>query len=186
MTLHANLRHNWSSAIFRSGSRLSDLSYDFEISEPSRLRTAGYVNLAHRGGQNGVLAELPVSVSARVGIRYAANPADMPACPTGARSFPLWNESCPSTSFRWIPGAKDGKNIVNLRQHYETLLLMSCIDLTEPGAYRVEAWVFANVHPSYPTMVNRDDIIEVNRDTNQTQDNTFGFMTVDVEPITVA
>ncbi|CAD7036291.1 hypothetical protein RHAB21_02506 [Pseudorhizobium halotolerans] len=181
--MHANLRHNWSSTIFRGGTRLAELTYDFAIEVPSRLRTSGYVNFAHRGGQDGIVADMPVAVSARVGIRHAANSSDMPTFPTGARTAPLWNVTHPNTTFRWIPGAKDGKNIINLRHHYETCLLLSCIDLMEPGAYRVEAWAFANVSAAYPSMCTRDDIVEVNRDSNQSNDNTFGFMAVDVAEI---
>lgn len=166
-----NKRHNWSSHIFRAGSRLSDLTTDFEISEPSLVEFSGYANVKHRNVAPGA-----VFCSSRVGYRSVPTLADLPPYPTGARSEPLWQDA--TRPLTWVPGAKDGKNIRDITHHYETLLLVGSW-VFPPGAHRLEAWLFSGTDsPGYTT---RDDLIEVNRDTNQSETETFGFFAVKVQ-----
>ena len=52
------------------------------------------------------------------------------------------------------------------------------------GAYRLELWAFALTScGEFPTMCGRDDLVEVNCDTSQTEDDTFGHMATEVTTI---
>jgi hypothetical protein len=166
-----NKRHNWSSTIFRAGSRLCDLTTDFVVSEPSLITTTGYVNFKHRG-----IAPGAVGVSAYIGYRSAEALTDFGPLPPGARNEPVYD--APDNVITWIPGAKDGGNLRDVTQHYLTLNLASAI-LLPPAAYRVEVWAFA--HTDSVGFETRNDLVEVNRDTGQTQDRTFGFFATRIE-----
>lgn len=160
-----NNRHNWSSDIFRDGSRIADLTADFTISGNSQIITFGYANLRHKGIAPGV-----VGISARIGYRRKNTLAEHGPKPTTARENPLWNEY--GNEITWIAGAKDGVNIIDVTDHYRTINLQSMIALGE-GAYRFEVWLF-----SMTNLVGyeyRDDLVCINRDTNQSEIDTFGF-----------
>lgn len=161
-----NKRHNWSSQIFRAGSRIADLTTDFEVIDPVLLVTHGRLNFNHRN-----IAPGAVFVSSRIGYRRYDDRASMPPYPTGARSEPLWQNG--SHKITWVPGSKDGGNIRDVTQHYGSTSLTSMVPLTEPGWYRFEVWAFSGTDtPGYST---RDDLIDINRDTNQIETDTFGF-----------
>lgn len=169
-----NKRHNWSSQIFRAGSRIADLTVDIEITAPSLLTTSGRVNFEHKN-----IAPGAVFVSSRIGYRRYADQASMPTFPTGARSEPLWQNS--AHPITWVPGSKDGGNIRDVTQHYGCTSLDSMINLTEAGWYRFEVWAFSGTDSAgYST---RDDLITVNRDTNQVETDTFGYFGGVVMPL---
>lgn len=166
--------HNWGTHVFRAGSRLADFSTEFVIDGPAFVETRGYVNFVHRAVNTG-----PVGVSVRLGYRHAPTLAELPAFPTGAHSAPLWNDA--TSPLSWIPGAKDGGNLRDPTHHYLTLNLASAVELSASGAYRIEVWAFA--HTDEAGFATRDDLAAVNIDTNQTADNTYGFMLTEVWPL---
>ncbi len=163
--------HNWDTDLYRNGARLWGLVQAFEIAEPSWVMIDGYVNIRHKGNPNVV-----VGISSRVGYRTAEALSDFDNTtlfPTGTQPG-SWNVS----GFNWINGAKDGKNILNISQHYESLNLSGRIQLTE-GVYRIEPYLFemSSLAP------NQDGITCVNVDTNQAEDDTFGYLCITVEAI---
>ena len=164
--------HNFNTDLFRSGARLWGLVQAFEITAPSWITIDGYANIRHKGNPNVV-----VGLSSRVGYRFETdinNFNNTTTYPTGTQPG-SWN----TPGFTWIPGAKDGKNILSLSQHYETLLLNARIQLNSPGAYRIEPYCFemSSLAP------NQDGITCINTDTNQLITDTFGFMSIIVETI---
>ena len=158
--------HNWDTDLFRNGSRLWGLVKVIEVTTPVVVKLDGYVNIRHKGTVGGV-----VGISSRVGYRYGATPDYFNTLPAGT-SPGSWN----TPDFKWIPGAKDGKNILDITHHYETLNLDACFKLSEPGAYRIEPYLFemSALNP------NIDGITCVNIDTNQTPNDTFGFLSITV------
>jgi len=163
--------HKWETDLFRNGVRLWGLVAPFEILEKSLIIISGYANIRHKGMPNVV-----VGISSRIGYRTAQNLDDF-------NNYELFPEgSCPGSwdtiGFNWIPGAKDGKNIVSLSQHYETLNLGGSIYL-DPGVYRIEPYLF-EMAAGAP---DQDGITCVNIDTNQAENDTFGYLSVTVEKI---
>lgn len=181
MTQRFKKYHNWGSHIFRTGSRLSDLTTDFFISSNSYVTCDGYVNFQHQGGQRGILADLPVGVSLYVGYRWAPTLAQLPTYPTGARSTPLFGDLHLGRKITWFGGAKDGGNIRDLQQHYLTLNAKACDQLVGNRAYRIEVWAFA--HTAVVPFNTRDDLVAVNCDTGQGNEETFGYFSTVIESI---
>ena len=167
-----NKRHNFDTDLFRSGVRLVGLITDFEITAPSHIQISGYVNIRHKGTIDG-----PIGISSRIGYRREtswANLYDTHLYPTG--SVPQqWS----TPGFTWVPGAKDGSNIRDLRDHYGTLMLMGDIILNTPGIYRFEPYLFEHsaIDP------DNDGLSCVNTDTGQTDEDTFGYMATTVTSI---
>lgn len=164
--------HNFDTDLFRNGARLWGLVTPFYIESPSFIQINGYVNIRHKGNPNVV-----VGISSRVGYRKATNLSDFDNTaiyPTGTQPG-SWNTS----GFTWINGAKDGKNILSLSQHYETLNLSASLFINEPGAYRIEPYLF-EMSALAP---NQDGITCVNVDTNQANNDTFGFLSISINTL---
>lgn len=157
--------HNWDTDLFRAGVRLWGLVTPFQITEDSLVQISGYANIRHKGASS----EMVVGISSRLGIRTAEELSDF----DNHTLFPAG--SCPgswnSAGFNWIDGAKDGKNILSLSQHYETLMLSGAIYLSA-GVYRIEPYLF-EMSSAAP---NIDGITCVNVDTNQAENDTFGYL----------
>lgn len=164
--------HNWDTDLFRNGARLWGLVTPFEITADSLVQVSGYVNIRHKGASS----EMVVGISSRLGIRTAQHLSDFdnhtlfPAgtCPGS------WN----TTGFNWIDGAKDSKNILSLSQHYETLNLCGALYLPA-GVYRIEPYLF-EMSALAP---NSDGLTCVNVDTNQAEDDTFGYLSTVITTI---
>lgn len=163
--------HNWDTDLFRSGARLWGLVQAFEISESSWVTIDGFVNIRHKGNPN-----VGVGISSRVGYRTAENLTDFDNTtlyPAGTQPG-SWNNA----NFTWIDGAKDGKNIISVTQHYESLSLSARIELPA-GVYRIEPYVF-EMSDAAP---NQDGITCVNVDTNQATNDTFGYLSIVVDSL---
>lgn len=171
MTQYFRGQHQWPTDLFRSGARMVGLITDFEIHIPSHIQIFGYINLRHKGTVDG-----PIGLSARIGYRHDVNLAafdDRSRYPTGTLPG-SWN----TQGFKWIPGAKDGANIRDLRHHYGTLMLMGDIIFSDAGAYRIEPYIFE--HSAIAP--DADGLACVNTDTNQQPGDEFGFMSTIVTP----
>jgi len=163
--------HNWNTDLYRNGARLWGLVTPFEIIQDSLIQISGYANIRHKGNPNVV-----VGLSSRLGIRTAETLSDF----DNHALFPAGTQpgSWDSIGFKWINGAKDGKNILNQSQHYETLLLNGALYLGA-GVYRIEPYLFemSDLAP------NVDGITCVNVDTNQAENDTFGYLSVIITTI---
>ena len=156
--------HNWNTDLYRNSARLWGLVTPFQITERSLVQINGYANIRHKGNPNVV-----VGISSRVGYRTASALSDFDNTslyPAGTQPG-SWNNS----NFTWISGAKDGKNILSLSQHYETLNLSGALYL-DAGVYRIEPYLF-EMSALAP---NQDGITCINTDTNQPNTDTFGYM----------
>lgn len=157
--------HNWDTDLFRNGVRLWGLVTPFEITEDSLVQISGYANIRHKGASS----EMVVGISSRLGIRTAQHLSDF----DNHTLFPAG--SCPGSwntaGFNWVHGAKDGKNILSLSQHYETLNLCGALHLA-PGVYRIEPYLF-EMSALAPDV---DGLTCVNVDTGQAENDTFGFL----------
>jgi hypothetical protein len=163
--------HNWNTDLYRSGARLWGLVTPFQVTQDSFVQISGYVNIKHKGNPNVV-----VGISSRVGIRIAESLSDFDNTtlfPAGTQPG-SWNTS----GFTWINGAKDGKNILSVTQHYESLSLSVALYLSA-GVYRIEPYLF-EMSDAAP---NVDGITCVNVDTNQAENDTFGYLSVIITTI---
>lgn len=171
MTMQSFIKyHNWDTDLFRNGARLWGLVTPFQITENSIIQISGYANIRHKGNPDVV-----VGISSRVGIRTANALSDF----NNATLYPAGTQpgSWNTTNFSWINGAKDGKNILNQSQHYETLNLCAALYLS-PGVYRIEPYLF-EMSALAP---NQDGITCVNVDTNQAENDTFGYLATVITP----
>lgn len=152
------VQHSSDTDLFRDYSRISDLSVDFCVSEPSIVETSGYIGLTHRNLVNG-----PVGYAVRIGY-YAA--------PSLAALGPRTWGATPGQyrGLAWVPGAKSAGNIASIEAHYAEANLSSLIALPA-GCYRYEVW--ANSHSSAAPYA--DGLIEVNGYPSPTSD-TYGYM----------
>jgi len=160
--------HKWETDLFRNGARLWGLVQPLTITQPSFVQINGYVNIRHKGAPNVV-----VGISSRIGLRTDTTGLPISSQPTGTAPG-SWN----TANFTWVAGAKDGKNILGLSHHYETLMLSGALIL-QPGVYRIEPYLF-EMSALAP---NQDGITCVNVDTGQANNDTFGFMSVVVDVI---
>jgi len=164
--------HNFDTDLFRSGARLWGLVTPFYIDKPCHIQVSGFVNVRHKGNPNVI-----VGISSRIGIRTAVSLSDFDNTtlyPVGTQPG-SWN----AQDFMWIDGAKDGKNLLDVSQHYETLNLSASMFLSIAGAYRIEPYLFemSSLAPY------SDGLTCVNIDINQATDDTFGFLSTIITPI---
>lgn len=152
------VQHSSDTDLFRDYSRISDLSIDFCVSEPSIVETSGYIGLTHRN-----LVKGPVGYAVRIGY-YAA--------PSLAALGPRTWGATPGQyrGLAWVPGAKSAGNIASIEAHYAEANLSSLVALPA-GCYRFEVW--GNSHSS--AAPNADGLIEVNGYLYTTND-TYGYM----------
>jgi hypothetical protein len=163
--------HNWNTDLYRNGARLWGLVTPFEITANSFVQISGYANIKHKGNPNVV-----VGLSSRIGIRTAEELSDF----DNHTLFPAGTQpgSWDSIGFNWIDGAKDSKNILSVTQHYESLNLSGALYLPA-GVYRIEPYLF-EMSDAAP---NQDGITCVNVDTNQAENDTFGYLSVIITTI---
>ena len=139
------VQHYSDTDLFRDYSRISDLSVDFCVSEPSIVETSGYIGLTHRN-----LVKGPVGYAVRIGYYSAPSLAALGPRTWGATPGQY-------RGIQWIPGAKSAGNIASIEAHYAEANLSSLV-LLPAGCYRFEVW--ANSHSSSAPYA--DGLIEVN------------------------
>lgn len=179
-------QHHHDTDLFRTLTRIYDLTTDFQIGQPSHMTAIGHVNLRHRGipfwsgeppaGCDPNLSccdppdpncdrEYAVGFSLRLTLKYSETQSGLG--PDNDDLFPPVGEE--------VVGSITGANINGHSDHYTLGSIEGYEFLTTPGWYRLEVW---GTSESDGLMANTDGLIDVNPTENGT---TYNQLIVRVE-----
>jgi hypothetical protein len=136
-------RQNSNTHFFREWTRLTGLTLDFEVTEPSALMVWGHLDVHHRGLVNGV-------------IGYAGCLCLESADTLDDLGSPPYTFSPPFNNAHRIAGSTNGGNILSETDHYGKIIWSGSAILI-PKAYRLTA--YACSHSSLDK--ERDGLAEV-------------------------